>query len=236
MKCGARVAIGVAGGYFLGRTKKMKLALMLGGLAAGRRTGGPGGLLGQGAKLVGSSPELAALREQLTGRLVEAGKGAVMSVAARQIETLTGRVSDRVESLADPDRLSSVRPRRKGRAAVDEDNDAEADGAVDEERPDEDEDDGADSGAEESERAPARSTSRAKSSSRSSGNSATSARKRTSTRGSSSERAADSNNKTASSERATPKRRTAATRSAGAARSGAKSATTRATRGSRSAR
>ena len=39
MKCGARVAIGVAGGYFLGRTKKMKLALMLAGMAAGRRAG-----------------------------------------------------------------------------------------------------------------------------------------------------------------------------------------------------
>ena len=36
MKCGARVALGVAGGYFLGRTKKMKLALMLAGMAAGR--------------------------------------------------------------------------------------------------------------------------------------------------------------------------------------------------------
>jgi len=229
------VAIGVAGGYFLGRTKKMKLALMLGGLAAGRRTGGAGGLLGQGAKLVGSSPELAALREQLTGRLVEAGKGAVMSVAARQIETLTDRVSDRVESLADPDRLSAVRPRRKGRAAVDEQDDgADADRAADEDRLDDDQDDGADPGDEETERAPARSTSRAKSSSGSSENSAPSTRNSTSHGASSSGRAAGSN-KTASSERATPKRRTAATRSAGAARSGAKSATTRAARGSRSA-
>jgi hypothetical protein len=235
MKCGARVAIGVAGGYFLGRTKKMKLALMLGGLAAGRRTGGAGGLLGQGAKLVGSSPELAALREQVTGRLVEAGKGAVMSVAARQIEALTDRVSDHVESLADPDRLGAVRPRRKGRAAAEEDDGADADRAADEDRLDDDQDDGADPEDEETERAPARSTSRAESSSRSSGNSATSSRNSTSTRGSSSGRAADSN-KTASSERATPKRRTAATRSAGAARSGAKSATTRAARGSRSAR
>ena len=38
MKCGLRVALGVAGGYFLGRTKKMKLALMLGGMAAGRQS------------------------------------------------------------------------------------------------------------------------------------------------------------------------------------------------------
>src|SRR5882757_7335360 len=125
MKCGARVAIGVAGGYFLGRTKKMKLALMLGGMAAGRQAGGPGQLLGQGAKLLGSSPELAALRDQLTGRLVDAGKDAVMAVAARQIGSLTDRVSDRVESFADPERLNAVRPRRKGRRAAEDADDAE---------------------------------------------------------------------------------------------------------------
>ncbi len=61
MKCGARVALGVAGGYLLGRTKKMKLALMLGGMAAGRRAGGPGELLGQGTKLLAASPELSRL-------------------------------------------------------------------------------------------------------------------------------------------------------------------------------
>ena len=48
MKCGARVALGVAGGYFLGRTNKMKLALMLSGMAAGRQAGGPGQILAQG--------------------------------------------------------------------------------------------------------------------------------------------------------------------------------------------
>jgi hypothetical protein len=42
------VALGVAGGYFLGRTNKMKLALMLSGMAAGRQAGGPGQILAQG--------------------------------------------------------------------------------------------------------------------------------------------------------------------------------------------
>jgi hypothetical protein len=109
MKCGARVAIGVVGGYFLGRTKKMKLALMLGGMAAGRRSGGPTELLGRGAKLLESSPELAALREQVQGRLVEAGKGAVLAVATRQIESLSDRVSQRVERLAEPGRVDGLR-------------------------------------------------------------------------------------------------------------------------------
>lgn len=101
MKCGARVALGVAGGYFLGRTKKMKLALMLGGMAAGRRAGGPGELLAQGQKLLNSSPELSALSDQVRGRLLDAGKGAVMAVAAKQVSSLTEKVGKRVESLGD---------------------------------------------------------------------------------------------------------------------------------------
>jgi hypothetical protein len=101
VKCGARVALGVAGGYFLGRTKKMKLAMMLAGMAAGRRAGGPAGLLSQGAKLLGQSPELLRLNDELKGRLLEAGKSAALAVAARQVESLTDRLSDRVGSLAD---------------------------------------------------------------------------------------------------------------------------------------
>jgi hypothetical protein len=95
------VALGVAGGYFLGRTKKMKLALMLGGMAAGRQAGGPGELLAQGSKLLSASPELSNLAEQVRGRLLEAGKGAALAVAARQVEGLTDRLGQRVESLGD---------------------------------------------------------------------------------------------------------------------------------------
>ncbi|MDT7565004.1 MAG: hypothetical protein QOG76_3628 [Pseudonocardiales bacterium] len=253
MKCGARVAIGVAGGYFLGRTKKMKLALMLGGMAAGRQAGGPGQLLGQGAKLLGSSPELAALRDQLTGRLVDAGKDAVMAVAARQLGSLTDRVSDRVESLTDPERLNAVRPRRKGRRAAAEDADDTEPGEADDEAEDEDEavadtedsaneasdgevDDAPDDGAdadEETERAPAKSGARSRSAS------ANSSRNRTSTRSSSSSGRTSTTSKAGSTGNATPKRRAAgaaATRTVGAARSGAKSATSRASRGSRSER
>jgi hypothetical protein len=100
VKCGARVALGVAGGYLLGRTKKMKLALMLGGMAAGRRAGGPGELLSRGTKLLETSPELSRLVGDVRGRLLEAGKGAALAVAARQVEALTDRVGKRVESLA----------------------------------------------------------------------------------------------------------------------------------------
>jgi hypothetical protein len=101
VKCGARVALGVAGGYLLGRTKKMKVALALAGMVAGRRAGGPAEVLGGATKLLGSSPELARLGDEVRGRLLEAGKGAALAVAARQVEALTDRVSRRVESIGD---------------------------------------------------------------------------------------------------------------------------------------
>src|SRR4051812_24691295 len=93
--------MGVAGGYFLGRTKKMKLALMMGGWAAGRQMGGPGQILGQANKVLGQSPELTALTDQVRGRLLEAGKDAAMAVATRRMEALTDRVSRRVGDLAE---------------------------------------------------------------------------------------------------------------------------------------
>lgn len=108
MKCGARMAMGVAGGYFLGRTKKMKLALMLGGWAAGKQLGGPGQILGQARGLLEESPELSALSDQVRGRLLEAGKGAAMAVATRQVEALTDRVGRRVEDLGDVGRVADL--------------------------------------------------------------------------------------------------------------------------------
>jgi hypothetical protein len=113
VKCGVRVALGVAGGYFLGRTKKMKLAMMLGGMAAGRRAGGPGDLLKTGTKLLNSSPELSRLTDEVRGRLLEAGKGALLAVAARQVESLTDRVGKRVESFGD---VGVPRRRKKAEA------------------------------------------------------------------------------------------------------------------------
>jgi hypothetical protein len=108
------VALGVAGGYLLGRTKKMKLALMLAGMAAGRRAGGPGELLKGGTKLLSSTPELARLTDQVRGRLLDAGKSAALAVAARQVESLTDRVGRRVESLGD---AGLPRQRRSDEAA-----------------------------------------------------------------------------------------------------------------------
>jgi hypothetical protein len=98
---GARVALAAAAGYVLGRTRKLKLGLVVGGLAAGRRAGGPRQLLAQGTKLLGQSPEFARLTDEVRGRLLEAAKGAAVAVATRQLENLTERVTSRVGTLAE---------------------------------------------------------------------------------------------------------------------------------------
>src|SRR5215212_755747 len=101
MKRGARVALGVASSYFLRRNKKMKFALALAGVATGRRVGGPGQLLAQGTKLLGQSPEVARLNDELRGRLLDAGEGAAVAIATRQVEALTERVVNPVGNLTE---------------------------------------------------------------------------------------------------------------------------------------
>jgi len=159
MKCGARVALGVAGGYFLGRTKKMKLALMLAGMAAGRQAGGPGALLGQGKNLLNASPELLRLTDEMKGRLFDAGKGAALAVATRQVEALTERVAGRVESS-----LGNLGERGRGSAnsspaARDEVNEAEEDDQVPEDYDSEPQDSASDDDIDESDEEPEQSTS-----------------------------------------------------------------------------
>ena len=58
----------------------------------GAPVGGPGQVLAQGAKLLGQSPELGRLTDEIRGRLLEAGKGAAVAVATRQVEALTDRL------------------------------------------------------------------------------------------------------------------------------------------------
>jgi hypothetical protein len=90
MDAPARIALAVSGGYLLGRTKKMKLALTLGSMLAGKKMTSPGGLLGQGFEVLRGSPEFDKLRKQVTG----AGRNAALAAATSSL----GRVTQRVES------------------------------------------------------------------------------------------------------------------------------------------
>lgn len=135
MGYGGRVVLAVAGGYVLGRTKKMKLAIMLAGMASGNKIArDPTQLLAQSARLVQSNPQFSALSDQVRGRLVEAGKGVAVAVVSKQMESLSDRLSERTEQLGGPDeRTGSARAPRRARAA---DVDPAADDQGDEQRAD----------------------------------------------------------------------------------------------------
>ena len=100
---GLKLALAVIGGYLLGRTKKMKLAIMFGAALAGKKIStDPAQLLGQASKLIQASPELQKLDSAVRGRLLEAGKDAALAVASSRMEALTDNLVNRVENLGKP--------------------------------------------------------------------------------------------------------------------------------------
>jgi outer membrane biosynthesis protein TonB len=90
----------ILGGYLLGRTKKMKLALTvasaLSGSALMRNREQILTTLGQFGE---SSPELKELQEKITGRLSDAGKGAAQAVVAKGVDQLSTRLQEQTDKL-----------------------------------------------------------------------------------------------------------------------------------------
>jgi hypothetical protein len=90
MSATTKIAVGVASGYLLGRTKKLRLAITVGSMLAGQRIAtNPQALLAQGSKLAENNPELKKLQDQLTGRLLDAVKAAALTQATSRIENVT---------------------------------------------------------------------------------------------------------------------------------------------------
>ncbi|UYP18965.1 hypothetical protein OED52_20425 [Rhodococcus sp. Z13] len=99
MKPGARVALGVGIGYFLGRTKKMRLALMLAGAGAtGKLPSSPQDLLQRSASMLGSSPEVSRITESVRGELMNAARAAAVTAASHRIDALNDRLQERAGS------------------------------------------------------------------------------------------------------------------------------------------
>jgi hypothetical protein len=99
-----RIALAVGGGYLLGRTRKLKFAILVGGAITGRRLPtSPTELLRMGAKVVAGSPELTRLSEAVRGQLWVAGRNAAIAAAGYQMEALTARLNARLELLENPD-------------------------------------------------------------------------------------------------------------------------------------
>lgn len=158
MKCGAQTALGIGAGYLLGRTKKLRLAFMLGALgASGRLPGAPGELLQEGTKVLGASPEVTKIVDDVRGKLVEAGKAAALAAVNQQIESLTNRLHARAEMLRAGEEVASRVPGRKSADDEDTGSEDDYDDAEDEESEESEDDesaaddDSAEDAAEESE-------------------------------------------------------------------------------------
>ncbi|MFF9076531.1 histone protein [Streptomyces sp. NPDC014872] len=90
------LAVAVAGGYVLGRTKKGRLALAVASYAAGRQFGvEPRKIVTEGAKRLGEIPQVADLGDQLRGELMAVGREAVSAAADRRLAAFADALHER---------------------------------------------------------------------------------------------------------------------------------------------
>ncbi|MDI2030360.1 hypothetical protein QFW96_17145 [Saccharopolyspora sp. TS4A08] len=100
MKQGPQIATAVAIGYALGRSRRMKLALMVGGVVLGRRMGDPKELLAKAGNTLSPSGEL-------RDRLVDAAKTAAVAAASSKLDSLGDNLSERAAKIRSPQSDSS---------------------------------------------------------------------------------------------------------------------------------
>ncbi|SEB31677.1 hypothetical protein [Rhodococcus koreensis] len=146
-----QMAMAVGAGYMLGRTHKMKLALMLAGFGASRRfPGGSLGVLNEGRKLLADSPEVAKLGATVRKELMNAAKAAAVAAASQRIDSLNTRLQSGEDLLGGLGKAGGGQ--KKSKRARDEEPDDEYE---DDEESADDEDEGADeTGDDDSEQTP----------------------------------------------------------------------------------
>jgi hypothetical protein len=125
MKCGVKVALAAGACYVLGR-RKVRLVTML---ALGAAAAGGGGKLGpavlrQGAKYLGKTDIAGALGPQVTeivdtirGDLLDAGKAAAAAAVTSRLDSLTGSLHERAETLKNPEAAAGKAGETAGEAA-----------------------------------------------------------------------------------------------------------------------
>ncbi|MCA1220581.1 histone protein [Streptomyces sp. 8L] len=91
------LAIAIAGGYILGRTKKGRLALTTATLLFGRRLGlDPQRLAAQGVRRLRAVPQVSELEEQVRTEGLDAARQALSSVVGRGMGSITDEISSRL--------------------------------------------------------------------------------------------------------------------------------------------
>ncbi|MDT6984122.1 DNA primase [Streptomyces lusitanus] len=97
-RTGLGLAIGA--GYLLGRTKKLKMALAVGGLVAGKKLNlSPRAVTDLVTKQLRDNPQFKELGDQLRGDLRGAGKAASGALVERQISSLAERLHGRTAAV-----------------------------------------------------------------------------------------------------------------------------------------
>ncbi|CAL2069906.1 MULTISPECIES: DNA primase [Streptomyces] len=120
-----RTALGLAigAGYFLGRTRKLKMAIAVGSLVAGKKLNlGPGALADLARRQLRDNPQFKEIGDQLRTDLRGVGKAASGAMVERQMSTLADRLHDRT---------AQVRGELPGAPADDADDESD-DGRADE--------------------------------------------------------------------------------------------------------
>ncbi|KND29981.1 hypothetical protein [Streptomyces acidiscabies] len=106
-----RTALGLAigAGYLLGRTRKLKLALAVGSVVAGKRLNlTPRGIADLVSQQLQNNPQFKELGDQLREDLRGVGRAATGAVVERQLDSLAGRLHGRTAEVRG--RLDGVVP------------------------------------------------------------------------------------------------------------------------------
>ncbi|MFH8798911.1 DNA primase [Streptomyces sp. NPDC017936] len=146
-RTGMGLAIGA--GYVLGRTKKLKMALAVGSLVAGKKLNlTPRALADLLSQQLRDNPQFKEIGDQLRQDLRGVGKAASGGLAERQINALADRLHSRTSQVRD--QLAGVAPDVPG--ATSREDEEEADEEHEEPELARDEDETADEGGEEAAR------------------------------------------------------------------------------------
>lgn len=138
MNNAVKLGAGVAGGYVLGRTKKLKLAVGLGAWLIGKKLDlSPTQLAMSGFGQLKETPEFAELSERLRNEVGGAGKRALSAAATSRIDGWADRLRDVNDGVYDEDDDS----RDEDEPRDEQDDDDEYDDDLDGEPRDEDEGD-----------------------------------------------------------------------------------------------
>ncbi|MEU0006780.1 DNA primase [Streptomyces sp. NPDC006314] len=134
-----RTALGLAvgAGYFLGRTKKLKMALAVGSLVAGKKLNlGPKALAELAQQQLRDNPQFKEIGDQLRQDLRGVGKAATGAMVERQMSTLADRLHGRTTQVRD--QLSGAVPAGSEEERDDEDAQEESAEREDDDREDND--------------------------------------------------------------------------------------------------